>query len=77
MKQKQIFEITDAAASQIIKSSESTDSKDWPLRIAVNIASDGKYNYMMGFDLIFLYSRSFFRSIARESLNWLGLVHLL
>ena len=50
MKQKQIFEITDAAASQIIKSSESTDSKDWPLRIAVSIASDGKYNYMMGFD---------------------------
>ena len=38
MKQKQIFEITDAAASQIIKSSESTDSKDWPLRIAVSIA---------------------------------------
>ena len=50
MKQKQIFEITDEAASQIIKSSESTDSKDWPLRIAVSIASDGKYNYMMGFD---------------------------
>ena len=47
MKQKQIFEITDAAASQIIKSSESTDSKDWPLRIAVSIASDGKYNYCL------------------------------
>ena len=50
MKQKQIFEITDAAATQIIKSAEDTDSKDWPLRIAVSVDNDGKYNYMMGFD---------------------------
>ena len=50
MKQKQIFEITDNAAKQIIKSSESTDSKDWPLRIAVNVSDDGKFNYLMGFD---------------------------
>ena len=50
MKQKQIFEITEAASTQIIKSAKDTDSKDWPLRIAVNIASDGKYNYIMGFD---------------------------
>ena len=50
MKQKQIFEITDQAARQIIKSSESSDSKDWPLRIAVNVAEDGKFNYLMGFD---------------------------
>ena len=50
MKQKKIFEITDSAAAQIIKSAEDTDSTDWPLRIAVNVANDGKYNYMMGFD---------------------------
>lgn len=50
MKQKQIFEITDAAATQIIKSAKDTDSKDWPLRIAVSVGNDGKYNYMMGFD---------------------------
>ena len=50
MKQKKIFEVTDAASKQIIKSSESSDSKDWPLRIAVNISEGGKYNYFMGFD---------------------------
>ena len=50
MKQKQIFEITNNAAEQIIKSSESSDSKDWPLRIAVNVSDDGKFNYLMGFD---------------------------
>ena len=50
MKQKQIFEITDAASNQIIKSSESTESKDWPLRIAVNVDDTGKFNYLMGFD---------------------------
>lgn len=50
MKQKQIFEITDSASEQIIKSSEDSDSKDWPLRIAVNVSNDGKFNYIMGFD---------------------------
>jgi len=49
MKQKQIFEITDKAASQIIKSAISSDSKGWPLRIAVNV-DKGKFNYLMGFD---------------------------
>ena len=50
MKQKSIFEISDTASKQILTSSESTDSKDWPLRIAVNVDSNGKYNYLMGFD---------------------------
>lgn len=50
MKQKQIFEITDAASAQIIKSAKDSDSEGWPLRIAVNITDDGKYNYVMGFD---------------------------
>ncbi len=49
MKQKQIFEITDKAANQISKASEASDSKGWPLRIAVDI-KEGKYNYLMGFD---------------------------
>ena len=49
MKQKQIFEITDRAAQQISKASEASDSKGWPLRIAVDI-KEGKYNYLMGFD---------------------------
>ena len=49
MKQKKIFEITDSAAAQIIKSAEDTDSTDWPLRIAVNVANDGKYKICMCF----------------------------
>tara|TARA_B100001057_G_scaffold83104_1_gene78718 strand:+ start:3850 stop:4203 length:354 start_codon:yes stop_codon:yes gene_type:complete len=49
MKQKQIFEITDSAAKQILKASEMSDSKGWPLRIAVKV-DNGKYNYLMGFD---------------------------
>ena len=49
MKQKQIFEITDKAAKQISSASEASDSKGWPLRIAVDI-KDGKFNYLMGFD---------------------------
>jgi len=49
MKQKQIFQITDMAAKQISKASEASDSKGWPLRIAVDI-KEGKYNYLMGFD---------------------------
>ena len=50
MKQKTIFEISDSASKQIISTSESSDSKDWPLRIAVNVDANGKYNYLMGFD---------------------------
>ena len=50
MKQKQIFEISDSAAEQIKKSSESSKSSEWPLRIAVNVDSNGKFNYRMGFD---------------------------
>lgn len=50
MKQKQIFEITDSAAHQISKASEISESKDWPLRIAVDV-KDGKFNYLMGFDV--------------------------
>ena len=50
MKQKNIFEISDAASKQILSSSETTDSKDWPLRIAVSVDANGKYNYLMGFD---------------------------
>ena len=49
MKQKQIFEISDSAALQISKASEMAESKDWPLRIAVDV-KDGKFNYLMGFD---------------------------
>ena len=50
MKQKQIFEISDSAALQISKASELAESKDWPLRIAVNVDGNGKFNYLMGFD---------------------------
>ena len=50
MKQKTIFEISDAASKQILASSESSSSKDWPLRIAVNVDGNGKFNYLMGFD---------------------------
>mgnify|MGYP001158126663 FL=1 len=50
MKQKTIFEISDNASKQILSSSTSSGSKDWPLRIAVNVDSNGKYNYLMGFD---------------------------
>ena len=50
MKQKTIFEISDAASKQILASSESSSSKDWPLRIAVNVDDNGKFNYLMGFD---------------------------
>jgi len=50
MKQKTIFEISDSASKQIQSSSESSDSKDWPLRIAVSVDTNGKYNYLMGFD---------------------------
>ena len=49
MKQKQIFEISDSAALQISKASEMAESKDWPLRIAVDV-KDSKFNYLMGFD---------------------------
>tara|TARA_B100000927_G_scaffold76510_1_gene60984 strand:- start:857 stop:1249 length:393 start_codon:yes stop_codon:yes gene_type:complete len=49
MKQKQIFEITDKAAKQISSASAASDSKGWPLRIAVDI-KEGKFNYLMGFD---------------------------
>ena len=49
MKQKQIFEITDMAAKQISKAAKASDSKGWPLRIAVEI-KESKYNYLMGFD---------------------------
>ena len=45
-----IFEISDAASKQILTSSESSGSKDWPLRVAVNIDDNGKFNYLMGFD---------------------------
>ena len=44
MKQKTIFEISDSASKQILISSESSSSKDWPLRIAVNVDSNGKFN---------------------------------
>ena len=47
MKQKQIFEISDSAALQISKASEMAESKDWPLRIAVDV-KDRKLNYLMG-----------------------------
>ena len=50
MKQKTIFEISDTASKQILSASETSDSKDWPLRIAVNVDTNGKYNYLMGFD---------------------------
>ena len=49
MKQKQIFEITDSAAHQISKASEISESKDWPLRIAVDV-KDGSLT-TMGFDV--------------------------
>ena len=50
MKQKTIFDISDSASKQILSASETSDSKDWPLRIAVNVDTNGKYNYLMGFD---------------------------
>ena len=50
MKQKTIFEISDNASKQILSSSTSSGSKDWPLRIAVNVDSNGKYNYLIGCD---------------------------
>ena len=47
---KEIFNITQAATDQIKKASEQADSKDWPLRIAVNVEKNKKLNYLMGFD---------------------------
>jgi len=47
---KEIFNITQAATDQIKKASEQADSKDWPLRIAVNVEKNKKFNYLMGFD---------------------------
>ncbi len=47
---KEIFYITDSAAKQIKEASEKADSKEWPLRIAVNVENNGKFNYLMGFD---------------------------
>ncbi len=47
---KQIFEISDQAAKQIKKTSELTESADWPLRISLNVDKNGKFNYLMGFD---------------------------
>lgn len=47
---KQIFEISDDAAKQINEASKLADSEKWPLRISLNVDSNGKYNYAMGFD---------------------------
>tara|TARA_B100000427_G_C15517614_1_gene598886 strand:- start:2608 stop:2979 length:372 start_codon:yes stop_codon:yes gene_type:complete len=47
---KEIFNITRSAAEQIKKASTQADSKDWPLRIAVNVEKNGKFKYLMGFD---------------------------
>ena len=42
---------TDKLALQRLKeASEKADSKEWPLRIAVNVENNGKFNYLMGFD---------------------------
>ncbi len=48
--EREIFIITKAATSQIEKESKKSDSKGWPLRIAVNVEKNGKFNYLMGFD---------------------------
>lgn len=47
---KQIFEISNEAAKQIIKASENSESTEWPLRISLNVDDNGKFNYLMGFD---------------------------
>ena len=47
---KEIFSITQAAVDQIKKASDKSESKGWPLRIAVNVEKNGKFNYLMGFD---------------------------
>ena len=46
MKQKQIFEISDSAALQISKASEMAESKDWPLRIAVDVKDGMEEQYL-------------------------------
>ncbi len=47
---KKIFDISDNACEQILKSAKDSNSENWPLRIGVSVDSSGKFNYLMGFD---------------------------
>lgn len=42
--------VTPRAAEQIRKSAEVTDSQGMPLRIAVRLEEDGRFDYGLGFD---------------------------